>query len=127
MATSWPSASRTSQLEKKIVRPPPVRVEIHRILGEVLDGNASSSLLLDRLRTRGERDRSLATEVVFGVLRRLAALDHHIERLAQRHRDSVIPAGDEQRLSPAEHGCRLRCVRGARRFPGRLGFPASEV
>ena len=58
---------------------------------EVLRGNASSSLLLERSHFRAGPDRALATELVFGCLRRLRALDWVLAQVASRPLANVEP------------------------------------
>ena len=70
---------------------PPVRHEAYLALEDVLSGQVSSSVRLDRAATRSPADRALLIELVMGVLRRRTALDAVIEQLAKRPVESVDP------------------------------------
>ena len=68
------------------MNPPEPRNEAYRILRRVEDAGAFASVLLEH-RTGGfpdPRDAALLTEIVLGVLRRRACLDHAIARSADR-------------------------------------------
>jgi 16S rRNA (cytosine967-C5)-methyltransferase len=68
------------------LNPPEPRREAYRILRRVDDAGAFASVLLEH-RTAGfsdPRDAALLTEIVLGVLRRRACLDHAIARGADR-------------------------------------------
>ena len=70
---------------------PNPRREAFRILRRVEDGGAYASILLDRSAAllRDPREVALLTEIVLGVLRRRAALDHAIARAAARPLDDL--------------------------------------
>jgi 16S rRNA (cytosine967-C5)-methyltransferase len=66
--------------------PPDPRREAYRILKRVEDAGAFASVLLEHKTASlpHPRDAALLTEIVLGVLRRRACLDHAIERAAER-------------------------------------------
>lgn len=66
--------------------PSPARTSAFEILLKVEKGGYASDLLLTRTPSLDPRDAGLATEIVFGVLRRRALLDWQIENLAGRRK-----------------------------------------
>ncbi len=60
------------------------------VLQRVEEGGYASDLLLERAATLDSRDAGLATEIVFGCLRRQMQLDHLIGRFAPRRLDPQV-------------------------------------
>ena len=85
MAAGWPTsdgkASGCAAGSASRV-PSPARISAFEILLKVEKGGYASDLLLTRTSQLDSRDAGLATEIVFGVLRRRALLDWRIEELA---------------------------------------------
>ncbi|HEX4824994.1 MAG TPA: 16S rRNA (cytosine(967)-C(5))-methyltransferase RsmB [Candidatus Polarisedimenticolaceae bacterium] len=69
------------------------RREAYRILRRVEEAGAFASALLEsRPPSRDQRDAALVTEIVLGVLRRRAVIDHAVARVASRPIDGIEPA-----------------------------------
>jgi len=66
--------------------PAPARIAAFDILLKVESGGYASDLLLERTAAFDSRDAGLASEIVFGVLRRRAQLDYIIGRNSSRRR-----------------------------------------
>ncbi|MBI5085665.1 MAG: hypothetical protein HZB13_13825 [Acidobacteria bacterium] len=70
----------------------PLRRIAFEILGAVERGGFASDLLAERTRGLDSRDAGLATQLVFGVLRRRAQLDHLIALVAGRPPEKMDPS-----------------------------------
>src|SRR5262245_37715164 len=70
------------------------RAEAYRILRRVEEGGAFASILLKQRAAAldDERDAALLTELVLGVLRRRAGLDHAIALASSRPLEEIDPA-----------------------------------
>ncbi|TNE51770.1 MAG: 16S rRNA (cytosine(967)-C(5))-methyltransferase RsmB [Deltaproteobacteria bacterium] len=93
-SSNTPKGPQTKNKAGASQKPDPRR-EAARIVGRVLRDNAYANRMLNAVFQSEEwdsRDRALLTELVYGVIRHLYAIDHALDQVAQKGVSSIDPA-----------------------------------